>query len=355
MSAERTERATPKRRQEARKRGQVARSAELPSAAALLGAILVLRWYGGYAAETLGRQMQTLLGGVNGRDMTPLGLQQLGWQTGMTVLRVTGPLLAVTAVIAVGSTLAQSGLVFSATGLKPDFNRLNPAKGVKRIVSKRGAFEMVKSFVKLGVVAAVTYPLVRADIERFGSLTGSDPATIGRALTSALGALALRGGAAYFLLALLDYAFQRRQFENSIMMTRQELREEHKQAEGNPELKARIRRVQRQMGRRRMMSAVPSATVVLTNPTHLAVAIRFESSMAAPVVVAKGSGHVAERIKEIARRHGIVVMENKPLARALHQGTQVGAEIPVALYEAVADVIAYVYRLRGPREPGREG
>ncbi|MBX6342324.1 MAG: flagellar biosynthesis protein FlhB [Thermomicrobiaceae bacterium] len=350
MSQERTERATPRRRQEARKKGQIARSTELSSAVGLLASVVFLRWYGGFASGAISTLMRGTFEGLDGLELTPLALQHLGWQAAMTFARVTGPLLGLVLVVGVASATAQGGFVFSLHALRPDFNRINPAVGAKRIVSKRGAFETVKAILKLGVVAALTYPLVRADIGRFASLTGGDPLGIGRALGGALADIGLRASVAYLALALVDYGYQRWEYERRLRMSRQEIREEMKHVEGNPELKARIRRLQRQLAKRRMMADVPKATVVVTNPTHYAVAIRFDlETMAAPVVVAKGSGAVAQRIKEVAREHRVPVVENKPLAQALFKATEIGMEIPVALYEAVADVIAYVYRARTGR------
>lgn len=349
MSSERTERATPRRRQEARRRGQVPRSTELSAAAGLLGSVVFLRWYGGYAVNTLAGAMRGSFGNLGGDDITPLTVQRLGWDAGMVFLRVAGPLIGVGLVVGVLATVAQSGLVLAPAALKPDFSRVNPAQGFQRIFSRRGAFEAGKALLKLVIVGGLTYPAIQRAIEQFAGMTGGDLGSIARTMTATLGQIALRAGGAYFVLALADYAYQRWDYERRLRMTRQELREELKLSEGNPELKSRLRRLQRQMARGRMMTAVPKATVVLANPTHLAVAIRYEMDMAAPVVLAKGSGWMAERIKEVARAHAIPVVENKPLAQTLFRMTDIGMEIPMALYEAVADVIAYVYRLRTRR------
>ncbi|MDI3340334.1 MAG: flagellar biosynthesis protein FlhB [Sphaerobacter sp.] len=347
MAEERTERATPKRRQDARRQGDVPRSAELSAAAELLGAIAFLQWYAGQAAAALTEQMRGTFSGVTAADLTPLALQRLSWEAGMVFARVVGPLVAVVVALGIGASIAQTGPVFALAALKPDFGRLSPARGLRRIVSRRGAFETLKALVKLAIVVALTYPVLRNQIAHFASLTGADPVTIVGAVGRTLSAVGLRAAGAFFILALADYAFQRWDYERRLRMTRQELREELRQTEGDPELKARLRRLQQQLARGRMMHAVPQATVVVTNPTHLAVAIRYDlRTMPAPVVVAKGSGAVAERIKAIAREHAIPVVENKPLAQALYRSVEVGMEIPLALYEAVADVIAYVYRLR---------
>lgn len=345
--SERTEQPTAKRRRDARKRGEIPRSTELTAAVALLSAVVFFRWYGPYAVRTIADLMRGSFSVIYQPDFTVLTARNLFRDAGMTFARVAAPPALVVLCIGVVSSVAQGGFVVSMTRIKPDFKRVNPASGLKRLLGKQGAFDTAKSVVKLLVIGGVTYPLLRQNVADFATLTGSDPGAVGGALGSAISALSLRASAAYFMVAVVDYGFQRYQAEQRLKMTVQEVKEEHRSTEGNPEIKARVRRIQRQMARGRMMNDVPSATVVLTNPTHLAVAIRFDMrETPAPVVVAKGSDQVAERIKDIARQHAVPVMENKPLARALYQVVDVGTEIPMSLYEAVADVIAYVYRLR---------
>jgi flagellar biosynthetic protein FlhB len=347
MSSERTERATPKRRREARKRGDVPRSTELTAAIALLTAIVFMRWYAPYVVRQISNMMTDNFSQIYQPDFSVLTIRTFLWAGGMTFGRVALPLAGLVCAVAIVSAVLQGGFVISMSRVKPDFKHINPASGFKRIISKHGAFDTGKALFKLAAIGAVTYPVLRQHVVGFATLTGSDPHAVGAALGSALSSLGLRASAAYLVLAACDYAYQRYDYEQRLKMTLQEVKEEHRQSEGNPEIKSRIRRIQRQMARGRMMSAVPTATVVVTNPTHLAVAIRYDLRvMPAPIVVAKGSGEVAEKIKALAREHAIPVMENKPLARALYQVADVGAEIPLALYEAVADVIAYVYRLR---------
>lgn len=347
MSEERTQQATPKRRRDARKRGEVPRSTELTAAAGLLTATLFFRWYGPYLANSATSLMRDSFTQLHQPDMTPLVIRGLLWDAGLSFGKAIAPLLAMMVVISLVCSIAQGGFVIAPQLAKPDFKRINPASGLKRIISKQGAFNTVKSLVKLGIIGAITYPLVRQSISDFASLTGSDPVQIGKAIGSSLSSLALRISAVYLVLAFVDYGYQRMAHEKKLRMTLQEVKEELRQTDGNPEIRARVRSIQRQIARRRMMADVPSATVVVTNPTHLAVAIKFDIyTMPAPLVVAKGGDVVAERIKALARQHGVLVMENKPLARALYESVEVGTEIPVALYEAVADVIAYIYRLR---------
>jgi flagellar biosynthetic protein FlhB len=352
MASERTERATPRRRQEARKRGQVPRSTELTSALALLAGAFFLPWYAGSAAGTLWGYLQRSFAGPLPAALSAPDLVDLAWTSGTVFLRFTLPVLGLFLLVGVASTLVQAGFVFAPAVLKPDLRRIDPIAGFQRLFSRRGLFETGKALIKIAIVLAVTYPLIRRDLPRYADLTGAEPLAIGRAIGASIRDLAVRIGAAYLALAVLDYGYQRWDLEQRLRMTRHELKEELRQTEGDPEVKGRIRRLQRQYAMQRMMAQVPKATVVVTNPTHLAIALRYDpATMRAPVVVAKGAGAVAERITALARRHTIPVLRNQPLAQALYRTVEVGQEVPVTLYEAVADVIAYVYRLRRATVP----
>ncbi len=352
MASERTERATPRRREEARKRGQVPRSADLTSALTLLVGAFFLPWYASSAATELWGYLERAFREPLPLDLTPALVLELAWVSGTTFFQLTLPVLGLFLLVGVASTLLQAGVVFAPAVLQPDLRRIDPIAGFQRLFSRRGLFETAKALVKIAIVLAVTYPLIRRDLPRYADLTGAEPLVIARALGQSIRDLTMRIGAAYLALAVLDYSYQRWDLEQRLRMTRHELKEELRQTEGDPEIKARIRRLQRQYALRRMMAQVPTATVVVTNPTHLAVALRYEpGTMRAPVVVAKGAGAVAERIMAIARQHAIPVLQNQPLAQALYRTVDVGQEIPVTLYEAVADIIAYVYQLRRARLP----
>lgn len=352
MASERTERATPRRREQARRRGQVPRSTDLTSALALLASAFFLPWYAAWAGRSLWTYLQRSFGEPLPRDLSPERVLELTWISGTTFLQLTLPILALFLFVGMGATLAQAGVVFAPEVLKPDLRRIDPFAGFGRLFSRRSLFETGKALFKIGVVIALTYPLIRRDLPRYADLTGANPSIIARAIGLSIRDLVLRISAAYLALAIADYAFQRWDLEQRLRMTRQEVKEELRQTEGDPEIKGRIRRLQRQYAMQRMMAQVPQATVVVTNPTHLAVALRYESGkMRAPVVVAKGAGAVAERITAVARQHAIPVLRNQPLAQALFRSVEVGQEIPTKLYEAVADIIAYVYRLRRSSYP----
>ncbi|MCS7051476.1 MAG: EscU/YscU/HrcU family type III secretion system export apparatus switch protein, partial [Thermomicrobium sp.] len=306
MASERTERATPRRREEARKRGQVPRSVDLTSALTLLAGAFFLPWYAGTASERLWGYVSRSFQEPLPRDLTGPMVLELAWVSGTTFFQLTLPILGLFVLVGVGSTLVQTGFVFAPAVLKPDVRRIDPIAGFQRLFSRRGLFETGKALVKIAIVAAVTYPVIQRDLPRYADLTGAEPRAIAQALGQSIRDLAVRIGLAYAALAVLDYGFQRWDLEQRLRMTRHEVKEELRQTEGDPEIKARIRRLQRQYAMRRMMAQVPKATVVVTNPTHLAVALRYEpGTMRAPVVLAKGAGAVAERIMGIARQHAI--------------------------------------------------
>ena len=256
------------------------------------------------------------------------------------------------AILAAGvcAHVAQFGFLFTTESLTPKMSRLSPINGLKRLFSLRSLVELAKSVLKVVTVGTAAFILIRSELHVVPGLV----------LSSVVDILAFTGWVAFkiclgacgalIILAALDYAYQRWEHEKNLRMTKQEVKDEYKQTEGDPKVKARIRSIQLETARRRMMEAVPEADVVITNPTHLAVALRFDGTkMAAPCVVAKGAGHVAERIKQIAAEHGVPIVENRPLARTLIKTVDIGASIPAELYKAVAQILAYVYRLKGIR------
>jgi flagellar biosynthesis protein FlhB len=247
----------------------------------------------------------------------------------------------------VGVTLGQTQFLWAGKKIGFDAKRLNPLEGFKRIFSKHGLIELLRSLLKLGLVSWVAYGFLRANADQLLTLTQLDLATaVGQFIRLAV-ALTIRVGGMYLVLAAADYAYQRWDLYKNLKMSKDEIKEENKRSEGDPMLKSRVRGMQRQMARGRMMANVPKATVVITNPTHLAIAIEYEDGMRAPKVLAKGPYRVAERIVKIAKEHHIPVIQNIPLARAIYKTVDIGQEISPDLYLAVAEVLAYVYKLRG--------
>ncbi|MFA6107333.1 MAG: flagellar biosynthesis protein FlhB [Candidatus Latescibacterota bacterium] len=344
---EKTEQATPRRREEARRKGQVARSNELSSVAILAVGLLALSWLGASMLRQMAAfTVDVLTNGLTQQlDLLSLPALAVDWATRGAL--IAAPMVVLLSVAALGVNYAQVGVLFAGEPLTPKFNRIDPLAGAQRLLSSRGLVELAKSLFKVGAVTYLTWLTITAELGNFVTFVDLG---VGQILTLC-GAATLKLGYRITLLllvmAVLDYAFQRWDYERGLRMTRQEVREEMKQQEGDPVIRARIRSVQREMSRRRMMADVKTADVVVTNPTHLAVALRYDpEAMTAPRVVAKGQRLVAERIKELARQAGVPLVENKPLAQALFRAVRIGDEIPEALFKAVAEVLAFVFRLR---------
>ncbi|TAK32264.1 MAG: flagellar biosynthesis protein FlhB [Chloroflexota bacterium] len=345
-SQEKTESPTPQRRQKARNEGQIAHSIEIDAAVGLLAGTVALRVFGGALIDGVRSVMQQSFQLGSGSELTSESVQPLVASTGLTLIMLTVPLFATMIVAGVGATAVQGGLTLSTRRLRPDFSKLNPLKGVARFWSTRSLVELGKSLLKLSIVGAIVYDGVRS---RFFDLVSLTSVPLQEAVTTLSGVVfdtVFRAVVVMGVIAAVDYGYQRWSFERSLRMTRQELRDELQDSEVNPQLRSRLKKEQASLTRQRMMAAVPSANVVITNPTHLAVAVRYDPSISpAPVVVAKGQRAIAERIKSIAREHGVPIVENKPLARALFKYVEVGEAIPIGLYKAMAQVLAFIYRL----------
>jgi flagellar biosynthetic protein FlhB len=348
-SQERREPATQKRREDARKRGQTFRSTELTATCALLGGVGALVWGGGQAAIALrGYFVKSLAAPLPPGDLTVEACGQLLRAAMVSVARVCLPVVAGAAALGLAGDLGQGGVVFTGVPLAPNLERINPLAGLKRLASRRAVAELFKSVAKVVIVAAAAILSVSP---RLGSLAGLSmlPPEKAIAFTADLAVqVVIRTLGALLVVAFADYAYQRWEHERDLRMTRDELKQELKETEGDPQLRARIRQRQREIARRRMMAAVPKADLVVTNPTHYACALSYEGAkMRAPRLVAKGQNYLALKIREIAREHRVPMVENPPLARALYVAVEVGDEIPPDLYRAVAEVLAFVYRLRG--------
>jgi len=267
---------------------------------------------------------------------------------GISFLGMMLPLLLVLGAASLAANMLQVGFLFSSEALAFDFSKLNPLQGLVRMFSMRSFVEMMKSLLKAGVVTWVIIDFFKTRVVQALEMLQDDFDALGPTIFRLAMALLLRAVSVLLVIAIADYAWQRWQFEKSLRMTKEQVKEEYKRTEGDPMVKGRIRGKQRMLARQRMMAAVPTATVVVTNPTHLAVALRYDpASMDAPLVVAKGQRLVAARIKEIAKEHGVPVMENKPVARALYDACEVNESIPLELYRAVAEIIAFVMKQSG--------
>jgi flagellar biosynthetic protein FlhB len=353
VSGERTEAATPRRLQQLRGEGRTARSPELGGAIGLLAGCLILQ----ITAAGIAGRLQGLMAGSltslssSGRAQTVdmLWAQQAFGSAAATWLLSVGPLLLALPVLGIAVGFAQ-GTVFSFKAML-HFSNLNPLNGFKRLLSLQALVGLGRSLAKVGLVGLLTWRGLQDTASRLPTIDGStDPRVMAGFLAEAMLNIGLPAAEVLLVLAVADYAYQRWMFSRSARMTKQEVKEEYKQQEGDPLIRSQLRSRQRKMAQaRRQLQDVPKATVVVTNPTHIAVALRYERGMASPKVLAMGADLIAERIKQVAREAGVPLVQNVPLARGLFKSVQVGDEIPVELYQAVAEVLAYVYSLKKKR------
>ncbi len=343
---EKTEQATDSRREDFRRRGQVAQTKELGSCLLLLasagGVFALSRFFFQNLSDvfnySFGPQLVTTIRSGN-------ILEALSF-SGQKMFILIAPVMAVAVVISLASSVLQVGFLQVEDAMSPDINKLNPLEGFKRVFSLRALVEGLKSFLKLLFISIVLYFLLKSEISKIPYLVSYS--LIG--IFQYIGGIVVRlfGGIGVMMLILsgADYFFQRWNLEKEMMMTKQEVKEESKSREGDPMIKSRIRRLQRERASKRMMAAIPKADVVITNPTHIAVVLKYDANLPAPQIVAKGADLIAEKIKEIARQHNIPVIENKPLARTIYKTLKIGQVVPRELFVAVAEVLSYVYKLR---------
>ncbi|AHI06935.1 flagella-associated protein [Bdellovibrio bacteriovorus W] len=348
-NGEKTEQATDAKREEYRKKGNVAHTKELASAFMLLAAAGCVYALGRFFFKNLFEVFNYSFG----NNMVVL-VREGNFTEALTycsskALILMAPVLGMAGVIGAASSIMQVGFLQVEDALEPKFEKLNPAEGFKRVFSLRAVVEALKSILKMGAIGMVLYFLLRGEVKQVPyMLTFSLEQTLmylGTVIAKLLGGV----GAVMLVIAAADYFYQRWDLEKKMMMTKQEVKEEHKQREGDPMIKSRIRRIQREMASKRMMSEIPKADVVITNPTHIAVVLKYSDNLPAPQVVAMGADLIAEKIKEIARENNIPVVENKPLARTIFKTLKIGQVIPRELFVAVAEVLSYVYRLRRKR------
>ncbi|MDZ7338305.1 MAG: flagellar biosynthesis protein FlhB [candidate division KSB1 bacterium] len=344
---DRTEPATPKRRREAREKGNVPRSVEVNSALLLLTACGALWVSGGLLVGGFARTARAIFGGMAHIELTVDSLPGQAMAAAGLVFTMMAPLVLALMVIGLLANALQGGLVISAEPLTPRLSKISPVRGLQRIFSTRSLVELAKGVFKLVVVGLIAFATVRAHFREFFPLVEQGAGQIlGFAARTGFDVL-FRSALALLVMAVFDFAYQRYEWERQLRMTKEEVKEEYRQTEGDPLVRARIRSLMRERSRRRMMASVPQADVVITNPVHVAVALMYRvHEMAAPKVVAKGARRIAERIKEVARQHDIPIVENPWLAQMLFKKTAVGQEIPLELYQAVAEILAYVYRLK---------
>jgi flagellar biosynthetic protein FlhB len=345
---ERTEQPTGKRIREAREKGQACKSVEVSTMLLFLASIVAFYLYIPVVSRRLAVLVASYLGHLSMWDGSAEGLvgifRQATFRFGVLVL----PLLLAFLAVGLASNILQVGFMASPEAIKPKLSKLNPVSGFKnRFMSARSLEQLVKTLIVVAVVVWVSYRAVKRELPVFPPLVNADTSVIVLTFFRSAMRLLLDVLWVFVIIAAADYGFQKWQYTRDLMMTRQEVKDEFKNTEGNPVIKSRIRSIQIHMARRRMMKAVPKADVVITNPTHLAVALQYDRKrMIAPTVVAKGAGEVAEKIKKTARGAGVPIVENKPLAQAMFKSLDIGDTIPEELYKAVAEILAYVYRLK---------
>jgi flagellar biosynthetic protein FlhB len=343
---DKTEKATPKRREEARKKGQVAKSADLNGSVVLLAALFALSIWGPHVWQEMGASMRNTLAMIAQPEaVTAGGIGKLFMEGGRTAVMAVAPVAIVCLIAGVLSNIAQVKLKPSVQALKPDFKRIDPLKGAKNLFGPNLIFEGGKNLTKVAIVGVISAFAVVPKLQDLAALVGMAPADLVSKLATTVLGIAQRAAIAYILIGLADYAYQRWRTEKSMKMDKQEVKEEQKSFTSPPEVRSAIRRRQMQAAKARMMSAVPEADVVVTNPTHYAVALAYDGQKPAPEVLAKGKDLVAAQIRKLAAENGVPVIEDPPLARSLHANVEVGHQVPEELFAAVAQLLAFVYRV----------
>ncbi len=344
---DKTEDPTPHRLKEARRKGQVFKSMEINSALNILAVMFLFLLLSNVVFNSLGGMVTHYLEGEANTRLTQDNMPAMFGEAIILFFSITGPVLLVALVTGVASNLVQVGFLFSGTHVTPQFNKINPLQGVKKIISRKALFEMFKALAKIVIIGGVTYIFVRGFMEEMMVLVGQEVALSAQLFWHIMVRTGFTVGLVFLGLAILDWIYQRYEFQQQLRMSRREVKDEHKHLEGDPLIQSKIKEKQRYIARQRMMQEVPESDVVITNPTEIAVALRYrEEQDEAPVVVAMGVEVLAQRIREIARENEVPIVENPPVARSIWENSELGEQIPVEMYQAVAEILAMVYRLK---------
>ncbi|MGM0851533.1 MAG: flagellar biosynthesis protein FlhB [Bacillota bacterium] len=347
FSGEKTEKATPKKRDDARKKGQTAKSQDVNTAIILLAVFLFLTFSASYIGDIVFDLFNQTFQEYMLMELTENTVQIITMDIMKELALLLGPIMLVALLAGLFSNYIQVGVMFTTKPLEPKLEKIDPIKGFKRIFSLRAIVELLKSILKISFVGAITFVILWKNIDQVLSLSfksvGDSLATMA-SLTVQMG---IAASLALLFLSLFDFLYQKYDFEKNIRMSKQDLKDEHKNIEGDPLIKSKIKQRQREMAMRRMMQEVPEADVVITNPTHFAIALKYdENKMDAPYVVAKGVDYLAQKIKYIANENDVVMVENRPLARSLYDSAEIGDAVPEEFFKAVAEILAYVYRIK---------
>lgn len=347
---EKTEQATSKKREDARQKGQIPRSKEISTVSILLAFVAFFYFSGGWMVMKVAEIMRETLSSGLTMNLGEENIYILFVTRLQSFLLIMAPIAITFVIVAIVANVLQGGVVFSSEAMIPKLSKLDPIKGMKKLVSKNSLVELLKSIFKVIVLGYVGYITIKEEFGNIPLLVDMDGWYAMTYMGKTVFKILIRTSWVLILLSILDYLFKIYEHEENLKMTKEEVKEETKQAEGNPQIKSRIRSLQMEMARRRMMTEVPDADVVITNPTTFAVALKYDKDRAsAPLVVAKGAGLIAKKIKSIAEEHQVPIVEDKPLARSLYRLVDIGKEVPVELYHAVAEVLAYVFQLRAKR------
>ncbi len=341
-----TEKATPKKRKDERKKGHVAVSKDATMVASLLGIFMMLKMLFPLMYKTLRNYMIKYISLAPSAETLSDYTAKAFMDTIEAIAKASLPILLVSVLLAVVATGVQTRFLFTKSNMAPKFNRLNPLQGIKNILSLKSLVELIKSLIKITILILILYQIIKGDLRAVARTLDMELQDSSVYVLNAILEMITKVSIVFLAIAGFDYFYQWWDFERQIKMSKQELKEEYKQTEGNPEIKGRIRNLQRERAKSRMMQAVPTADVIVRNPTHYAVALRYDIEKdGAPVLVAKGQDELALRIVAVGEENGVYVLENKPLARGIYAGTQVGAEIPSEYYGMVAEILVYVYRM----------
>ncbi|NMH71169.1 flagellar biosynthesis protein FlhB [Bacillus sp. RO3] len=347
FSGEKTEKATPKKRDDARKKGQTAKSQDVNTAIILLAVFLFLTFSGSYIGNIVFDLFNQTFREYMLMELSENTVQVITMDIMKEMAMLLGPIMLVALIAGLFSNYIQVGVMFTTQPLQPKLEKIDPIKGFKRIFSLRAIVELLKSILKISFVGAITFVILWMNIEQVLSLSFKSVGDSLLTMASLTIQMGIAASLALLFLSLFDFLYQRFDFEKNIRMSKQDLKDEHKNIEGDPLIKSKIKQRQREMAMRRMMQEVPEADVVITNPTHFAIALKYdENKMDAPYVVAKGVDYLAQKIKYIANENDVIMVENRPLARSLYDSAEIGDAVPEEFFKAVAEILAYVYRIK---------
>jgi len=348
FAGEKTEKATPKKRQDARKKGQVVKSQDISSAIVMLMVFIFLFFFAGSLRdELLAFFRQTFIHNIRIESLTIDSVMHLFTETLIQMAFIIVPIMAIAFVGALAGNFLQFGFLFTLEPMKFDLKKMDPIKGLKKIFSVKAIVELIKSVLKIGFIGSVTTIIIWSNLPEVLALSFKSPWMTLITVGKLVGIMGIAASLVLLCVSVLDWMYQKHEYEKNLKMSKQDIKDEYKNSEGDPLIKSKIKQRQREMAMRRMMSEVPSADVVITNPTHYAIALKYnEDSMDAPRVIAKGTDFIAQKIKLIAKEHDVIMVENRPLARAMYDQVEIGDQVPEEFFKAVAEILAYVYRIK---------